>query len=342
MREQRLGYQTVAYRSLLAAVVVVLLISCGCNRGGSSGSTGVSEGDLLAREDAASALVQGFLDSFLGTEPGVPDPLYLSSSFNLDGFDRTQYLEEFWVATSATRPPEDLKQTGQGVELIYLDGDFTTFNDFFVEGSISPPDPFLPVITELTKLGETFETDVSFSLSEGISSFSSNEDGQSADGLGFITEEGPFWSFEVLTNPPEVFQFVVDELRINDEVAYYGTPAPEFFFTKIEVDPGSFLIIDSFLLAIGDAPSPSLPIELAVTIRLFIPDSPADLLTSGLGNTGGGQVLTTLFTDQPTVSVPIVFPETLQPGMYTLSILVESLIEGSYAVDEVVLPVQSF
>ena len=311
-------------RLFLPALLLVGFVGCG----GSShhhGPPTPPEEALEEREAAADANALGWLESFLDDPAGVSDPSYFVAGFNLDQLDRTQYLDWFWTADDAA-PVEG------GVELIYHDeGDTTIYWDTFLNGSVSPYDFSLPVISEFLIQGENRVGDQLFSTYESLVGLFQMEDTQ--DLFRFV-HPGAWWEYEVLENPPEVYQFVIDKLAFDESLVYEGLPTPQFHVSKVEAQPLDHMLVDVVLARTGAPDAQSLPIVLEVTIRLFMQGTPADQDTIGLPNLGGIHIITANPFSEPVVSDSLVFPDVIPPGFYTVVVSVRSQLGPTFYVSD--------
>jgi len=301
----------------LLAPVLFLVVFGGCGGNGHHHGPPPTPPDepVLEREAAADANALGWLSSFLDDPAGVSDPSYFVADFNLDQLDRTQYLDWFWTADDAA-PIEG------GVELVYLEGgNSTTYWDLFLNGSVSPYDFSLPVITEFLIQGENVVGEDTFSTYESLVGLFQMEN---TEDLFRFVHPGAWWEYEVLEDPPEVYQFVIDKLGFEHSLVYEGLPTPQFYVSKVEAQPLDHLLVDVILTRTGVPDAQSLPIVLEVTIRLFMQGTPADFDTIGFPNLGGTYTTTVNPHSEPVVSDTLVFPDVVPPGFYTVVVSVRN------------------
>jgi hypothetical protein len=324
---------------ILWCAVLALSLPFGCSDSDDDGPSGPTEGELVARETEASDTVFFFLDSFLDDPVGEPNPDFLVPDFNYERLDRTEYLLSFWVADDAFEIPD-------GVQLLFLQPNGSTLNDYIVTGSLAP-DLFNPVLTEMFIEGDTEDGGQVVSFNQSFLSFFSIEDGDAMRVLG----EGPLWEYTQLLSPPQGFQYVtaILELQLGGGRARVFEGFPEPFFptiSSVAVLPGDVIDVDALLGVDGTAPLGA-AVNVRVTVRLFIGGTRADA-----GYTVPGQtlvqrvfVLTGLIDQGTTATVRV--PQNLPIGLYALTVLVENSISpdfanDTYATDLVQFPVEVF
>ncbi len=319
-------------RSLAAGLMLVGILGvAGCNGDDDDDGPPVpSEPALREREDRATENAQAWLATFLDEPVGIPDENYFVPSFNLDGWDRSQYLSLFWDA-------DDAAEVDGGVELVYGSQDtLVSVYDVYVNDSVSPPDLSQPVITEFYLQGQTFDGETPFSDYESLTGLFQLED---TSGLFSFTAPAAWWEYEVLSQPPEDYHYVVKQILLNSIQAYVGDPQPTLRLSKIQADPQATIQVDVDLAPYGTVRN--LPVVVRVTIKLFLEESPADQATLGLPDVGAVQELAVTPPTTPRVSQTLVVPD-IPSGNYSLVIRVETFLQDIYATDGVVIPVEVF
>ncbi len=323
--------------AFVSALCVVVLIG-GC-KDGHHRHRGPSEAKLQARERAAAESMQGFLDSYLdviGGRTGLPDPGYLVPGFNLDGWDRSQYLAAFWNADEA--------EDAGGGDITLRFGDDSEYV-VWVNSSTSPYNLALPAVVELGLLGGSESAGSPFSSYEAFWSFFMLEN---AAGGFSITAQAPAWEYETvlpLARPAEfTFNFIVNELLVNGKRVYetVGTAnAPSFRVVKIQSVPGAKFLVDVRLLAVGEQ-STAAPLVRLQT-GLFYDGSPAAAAHSSLGNVAFTQNFRVGWRDEPFASGTLFLPDALRAGYYTLVVYAETATDYPDEVtgyDLVALPIE--
>jgi hypothetical protein len=300
----------------VCAVCVAVFLS-GCDSGGDHHhSNGPTDEQLKAREAAAANTMQDFLYSYLDGDTGLPNAAYFIPAFNLDGWDRSEYLSRFWDADAA-------EDAGDGkVRLLYGTASDGEYYDVQVTKSTSPTNLSLPVVVELGLAGGTIAGDAPLSSYSALWNFFMLEN---PDASFSVTAQAPTWEYEVLTAPPEPFNFVVNEVMLNGTTIYktegqYNEPA--FYVTKIQTAAGASFLIDVAVLAVGSESNAFL--KTKVTERLFYAGSPAESANLGVGNIAFTQTLMPFWDESPVASGVLAIPAGLAAGWYTLVVSVEN------------------
>ncbi|HAK94900.1 MAG TPA: hypothetical protein DCM87_07810 [Planctomycetes bacterium] len=325
--------------AIVSALGAAVLLG-GCSDSDSRRSGGPSEAELQARELAAADSMQGLLDSYLdviGGVTGLPDPAYFLPGFNLDGWDRSQYLAAFWNADEAA-------DAGGGAVTIWF-GDDTDYSvyDLWINSSTSPYNLSLPVVVELGMLGGTVLAGAPFSSYMALWNFFMLEN---PDDTFSVTAQAPTWEYEAVDLPPGwfTFNFIVNELAVNGKTVYRtvgDTNDPAFYVIKIQSVAGATFLVDVALLAVGSGSLANPHVRLEA--RLFYDGSPAHIASLGLGNTAFTQNLRARWTDFPFASGMLVLPGGLAAGNYTLVVRAETATDDPdevIAYDMVTMPIE--
>ncbi len=325
--------------AIMFAVGALALLG-GCDSSESHHYDGPSEAELEARELAAAEAMQGFLDSYLDVideRTGLPDPAYFIPGFNLDGWDRSQYLAAFWNADEAA------DAGGGAVRIWFDDGPDYSVYDLWITSSTSPYNLSLPVVVELGMLGETVVSGETVSYYMALWNFFMLEN---ADETFSVTAQAPTWEYEEVAVPPDwfTFNFIVGEVVVNGTTVYKtigDTNDPAFYVVKIQPAAGAQFLVDVLLLAVGEG-SLALP-HVAFEARLFYEGSPAHVADIGDGNIAFAQDLRPGWNVFPFVSGTLVLPDDLDPGYYTLCVSAETATDDPgevIACDMVTLPIE--
>ncbi len=319
-----------------AASVAALLGGCG-GGGGHHHPTGPTEAQLQARESGAATDMQGFLDSYLFGDTGLPDERYFIPGFNLDGYDRSGYLARFWDADAAQDQGDDV------IRILYGDDVEGEFYDLQVSNSVSPYSLTLPVVVELRIDGGTTAGDATVSTYSSFWSFFMLEN---PDETFSVTAQAPTWEYEVLTESPETFNFIVNKLKVNGQIVYQTVGEendPSFEVMKLQTRRGATFTLDLALLAVGQQSDAFL--QTAVTARLFYEDSPADVDSGGFANIEFMQDFQPFWDEAPAPKGTLILPPDLAPGQYTLYVRVDNgsadpAAAGVFAYDLVTIPIE--